>query len=178
MPRVARWKLNRLNPAQIVLIGFFLLIMTGTGLLMLPISSRSGVVTPFADALFTATSATCVTGLIVFDTYTYWTFFGQLVILIMIQIGGLGVVTMAVAGAAIAGKKIGLKQRVVMQESISAPQMSGIVRLTNFIIRATAFLEGAGACILAIRFIPMYGVARGHLVLRVPFDLRVLQRRL
>ena len=161
MPRVARWKLNRLNPAQIVLIGFFLLIMTGTGLLMLPISSRSGVVTPFADALFTATSATCVTGLIVFDTYTYWTFFGQLVILIMIQIGGLGVVTMAVAGAAIAGKKIGLKQRVVMQESISAPQMSGIVRLTNFIIRATAFLEGAGACILAIRFIPMYGVARG-----------------
>ncbi len=161
MPRTARWKIQHLNPAQIVLIGFFLLILTGTGLLMLPISSRTGEVTPFVDSLFTATSATCVTGLVVYDTWTHWTLFGQIVILTMIQIGGLGVVTMAVAAAMVSGKRIGLKERVVMQESISAPQMGGIVRLTTFILRATALLELAAACVLAIRFNPKYGVLRG-----------------
>ena len=151
-------KRNRISPAQIIMIGFLLLILTGALLLMLPISSKSGEITAFPDALFTATSATCVTGLIVFDTYQHWTLFGQAVILILIQIGGMGVVTMAVAIFIITGKKIGLRQRFVMQESISAPKMGGIIRLTGFIVKATLCFEGAGAIVMAIRFCPKMGL--------------------
>ena len=128
-----------LTPAKIILGGFFLIIITGAVLLTLPFASKTGEATPFIDAVFTATSATCVTGLIVHDTYTYWSVFGQAVIIILIQIGGMGVVTLAIAITILSGKKIGLKQRYVMQESISAPQVGGIVRMTSFIVKGTIF---------------------------------------
>ena len=115
------WKIERVSPARIIIFGFLLLILLGAALLMLPFSTHEWGGASFADALFTATSATCVTGLVVHDTATYWSQFGQLVILLLIQVGGMGVVTMAVAIFIFSGKRIGLKQRWVMQESISAP---------------------------------------------------------
>lgn len=155
------WNNNRVSPAQIITLGFILLILAGTLLLMLPFAARSGQATPFGDALFTATSATCVTGLVINDTYTYWSPFGQVVILLLIQAGGMGVVTLAVAVSIVMGKRIGLKQRFVMQEAISAPHMGGIVRMTGFIIRATLICEGIGAVLLALRFCPEMGLGRG-----------------
>ena len=139
---------NRMTPARIILIGFALLILAGAVLLTLPIATRDGQGAPFLDALFTATSATCVTGLVVQDTSLYWTVFGQAVIILLIQIGGMGVVTAAVTLSMLAGRKIGLKERWVMQESISAPQVGGIVRRTRFILAATFLMEGIGALLL------------------------------
>ena len=148
----------RLSPARIILLGFALLILTGALLLTLPIATRDGQGAPFLDALFTATSATCVTGLVVQDTSLYWTVFGQAVIILLIQIGGMGVVTAAVTLSMLAGRRIGLKQRWVMQESISAPQVGGIVRRTRFILAATFLMEGIGALLLALRFCPEMGL--------------------
>lgn len=150
-----------LTPAKIILGGFFLIIITGAVLLCLPFASKTGEVTPFIDTFFTATSATCVTGLIVHDTYTYWSVFGQAVILILIQIGGMGVVTLAIAITILSGKKIGLKQRYVMQESISAPQVGGIVRMTSFIVKGTILFEAAGAVVMAFQFCPQMGFFKG-----------------
>lgn len=143
------------SPAQIVILGFLALILFGTLLLMLPVASSTREATPFFDALFTATSATCVTGLVVFDTATHWSLFGQTVILGLIQIGGMGVVTMAIAVSLFTGKRIGIGQRYLMQESISAPQIGGIVRMTGFILRATLLFELLGAAVLATRFCAM-----------------------
>ena len=154
-------RLRHIAPAQIVLGSFMLLILAGALLLMLPISSQSRQFTPFIDALFTATSATCVTGLVVVDTATYWSVFGQAVILLLIQIGGMGVVTMAVIVSLLSGRRIGFRQRYVMQESISAPQVGGIVRLTGFILRFTLTMELISAVLLAIRFIPEFGPLKG-----------------
>ena len=117
---VPSFKHDRVTPAQIIILGFLLLIFTGAVLLMLPFSTQEPGGASFGDALFTATSATCVTGLVLHDTALYWSPFGQLVILLLIQVGGMGVVTIAVAIFMFAGKRIGLKQRWVMQESISA----------------------------------------------------------
>ena len=147
-----------MTPARIILIGFALLILAGALLLTLPISTRDGQGASFFDALFTATSATCVTGLVVQDTSLYWSGFGQAVIILLIQIGGMGVVTVAVAISMLAGRRIGLKERWVMQESISAPQVGGIVRRTRFILTAMLLLEGAGAVLLALRFCPEMGL--------------------
>ena len=155
------WKIERITPAQIIISGFALLILAGTGLLLLPFSTSGAGGASLSDALFTATSATCVTGLVIFDTALYWSPFGQLVILLLIQAGGLGVVTMAVAISMYAGKKIGLKQRCVMQEAISAPQVGGIVRMTGFVIKTTFILEGIGAVLFALRFCPQMGLWRG-----------------
>ena len=155
------WKSRLVSPARIIIFGFLLLILLGTVLLMLPFSTRVWGGAPFFDALFTATSATCVTGLVVHDTATYWSGFGQLVILLLIQVGGMGVVTMAVAIFIFSGKRIGLKQRWVMQESISAPQVGGIVRMTDFILKTAFAIEGIGAAILAVRFCPRFGLGRG-----------------
>ena len=141
-------KKMRFSSSRIIILGFFLAILCGSLLLMLPIASREGRVTPFLDTLFTATSAVCVTGLVVYDTATYWSGFGQAVILCLIQTGGMGIVTIAVAFARLSGRKIGLMQRSTMQEAISAPQVGGIVRLTNFIIRTTILVELAGAVCL------------------------------
>jgi len=156
-------KLKELNltSSQVIILGFAAVILLGTVLLMLPISAQSGAWTPFSDALFTATSAVCVTGLIVHDTATYWSLFGQGVILTLIQIGGMGVVTIAVSLSVISGKKVSLKQRSTMQESISAHKMGGIVELTGFIIRMTLLFELAGALLMAPVFCRDFDFFRG-----------------
>ena len=155
------WGNRRITTFQVIALGFFGLILTGTLLLMLPVSSRLPGGASFADCLFTATSAVCVTGLVVRDTATYWSGFGQAVILLLIQIGGMGVVTAALSLSFISGRKIGLMQRSVMQESISAPQVGGIVRLTRFIIAAAFGIELTGAVLLIPAFIPEFGWGKG-----------------
>lgn len=155
--------LRRSTPFRIIALGFLSLILVGACLLMLPFSSRSGEATGFGDALFTAVSATCVTGLIVKDTATYWSGFGQAVILILIQIGGMGVVTMGIAIMRLSGKKIGLGHRSLMRESISAPQVGGIVKMTGFILKTAAVIELCGACLLAPSFCREFGVGKGLL---------------
>ena len=152
---------HRLSTFQIIAIGFLGLILLGTLLLMLPFSSRAKGSVGFADCLFTATSAVCVTGLVVRDTATTWTPFGQALILVMIQIGGLGVVTAAVALSFVSGKKIGLMQRSTMQESIAAPQVGGIVRLTRFIVCTSFLIELTGAALLYPFFIAEFGWLKG-----------------
>lgn len=152
--------LKRLSKAQTIALGFFLIIMTGTLLLMLPISSRSGQVTSFHDALFTATSATCVTGLIVVDTYQHWSNFGQVVILALIQTGGLGFITMGIFFSVFLKRKIGLKERNLVQESVNAFDIGGVVRLVKKIVFGTMIIEGTGALILFFRFLPQMGVAK------------------
>ena len=155
------FKKTKIQPGQIIIVGFAGTILIGALLLMLPFATKDGRGAEFIDALFTATSATCVTGLVVFDTFTYWSVFGQVIILLLIQVGGMGVVTMAITIFMITGRKIGLNQRFLMQESISAPQMGGIVRLTGFIIKSTILMEGVGAILLAIRFCPQMGLGKG-----------------
>ena len=139
---------KRLSSFKLIVLGFAAVIFVGALLLMLPVSSVSGTQTPFHEALFTSVSAVCVTGLVVQDTGSYWSSFGQAVILLLIQIGGLGVVTVAVSIATIAGRKIGLMQRSTMQDAISAPKVGGIVRLTRFILKGTFLIEAAGAVLL------------------------------
>ncbi len=150
-----------LTSFQVIILSFFGLILIGTLLLMLPVSSRERCFTSFPDAMFTAVSATCVTGLIVKDTATYWSLFGQTVILILIQIGGMGVITIGLAIMKASGRKIGLWHRSTMQESISAPQVGGIVRLTSFILRTSAIIELSGALLLAPVFCRDFGFFRG-----------------
>ena len=148
---------RKLSSSQIILSGFAGVILVGTLLLMLPFSTNSGTRTSFWDALFTSTSAGCVIGLVVFDTATYWSAFGQAVILLLIQIGGMGVVTVAVAIAMASGKKISLMQRSTMQDAISAPQVGGIVRFTGFILKGIFLFELLGTLVLMTVFIPEYG---------------------
>lgn len=152
------WKLSS---SQIIILGFAAMILVGSLLLTLPFATRDGQGAPFFDALFTATSAACVTGLVVRDTASYWTGFGQAVILTLIQIGGMGVVTFAVVIFTAAGQRITLKQRGTMQEAISAPKIGGIVRLTGFIITMTALFELLGAALLAPVFCGKFGLLRG-----------------
>lgn len=149
---------RHLSSFQIIIFGFAAVILVGTFLLMLPLSAKSSQVTPFNEALFTSTSAVCVTGLIVHDTATYWSVFGQAVILILIQIGGLGVVTLAASIALISGKKISLMQRSTMQEAIAAPKLGGIVKLTGFIIKITFAVELLGAVVMAPVFCNDFGL--------------------
>lgn len=151
----------KLNPAQILVIGFATVILIGSILLNLPIASKNGESVGFINSLFTATSAVCVTGLVVVDTATHWTVFGQIVILILIQIGGLGFMTIATLFALIFRKRISLKERLVMQEALNQFNISGIVRLTQYILITTLIIEGIGAMLLSIRFIPIYGVWKG-----------------
>lgn len=160
-----RKKRNRKNKHitsfQVIILGFFSVIICGSLLLMVPFASRDGNGASFFDALFTSTSAVCVTGLVVHDTATYWSQFGQGVILLLIQIGGMGVVTVAVSIAVISGRKIGLMQRSTMQEAIAAPHVGGIVRMTEFIIKTTIFIELIGAVILAPVFCRDFGLLKG-----------------
>lgn len=151
----------RLNSFQIIALGFLVVILVGALLLMLPISSQTREVTPFIDAAFSATTAVCVTGLVVRDTGTYWSLFGQFIILLLIQIGGLGVITVAGAFMLISGKKIGLHQRSTLQDAVSAPKISGIVRLTGLILKGTFMFEGAGALLLSPVFIKDFGFFKG-----------------
>lgn len=148
---------KHLTSFQMIILGFAGVILLGTFLLMLPVSSADRIVTPFDEALFTSTSAVCVTGLVVQDTGSYWSGFGQTVILILIQTGGLGVVTVAVAAFMLSGRKISLMQRSTMQSAISAPQVGGIVRLTKFILRGTFLIEAIGAILLLPAFCHDFG---------------------
>lgn len=153
-----RQKFRRhLTSSQLIILGFAALILCGALLLMLPISSQSRTVTPFHEALLTATSASCVTGLIVRSTGAHWSLFGQIVILLLIQIGGLGVVTVALCFARLSGRKISLFQRSTMQDSISAPQVGGIVRMTSLILKGTFLVEGAGAVLMLPSFCRRFG---------------------
>ena len=146
-----------MNSAQIIFLGFAALILCGALLLMLPIASQSRTVTPFHETLLTATSASCVTGLVVRSTGAHWSLFGQIVILFLIQIGGLGVVTVALCFVRLSGRKISLFQRSAMQDSISAPQVGGIVRMTSLILRGTLFTEGTGMLLLLPSFCRRFG---------------------
>lgn len=153
----SRMKLSNL---QIVALGYFFVILTGTLLLLLPISTQSGT-TSVLDALFTAVSASCVTGLVVQDTGTHWTIFGQSIILILIQIGGLGFMTISLSFLLLMRRRIGLRYREVMVESINSTQIGGIVRLTRKILWGTLIFETLGATLLAVRFVPQFGWAKG-----------------
>ncbi|TCK90565.1 trk system potassium uptake protein TrkH [Natranaerovirga hydrolytica] len=153
-----------LSPAQILVLGFLSVILIGSILLSLPIASNNGESVGFVNALFTATSAVCVTGLVVVNTLAHWTLFGQIVILILIQIGGLGFMTMATAIFILIGRKITLKERLIIQEALNEYTLSGMVRLIIRILIGTLIIEGVGALLLAIRFVPEYGLARGLFV--------------
>ena len=152
-----RKKRRAFSPSMIIIAGFTIAVILGAILLALPISSREGRFTPINEALFTAVSAVCVTGLVVRDTATYWSGFGQAVILTLIQIGGLGVVTVAASFAFLSGKKLSIVARSTMQSAVSAPEIGGIVRLTKFILRGTFIVEAAGVILLLPGFISQYG---------------------
>lgn len=151
--------IKRLSGTQIILIGFFLIILIGGVLLYLPVSNRGGA--DFTDTLFTAVSATCVTGLVTVDTYSNYTAFGHFIILLLIQTGGLGFISVAALFSISMGKKIGIRERMLISESISLSETSGIVRLMRFIIMVTFIIEFIGACILSVCFIPEFGISDG-----------------
>ena len=151
-------KKRRISSFQIIILGFAGVILLGAFLLMLPISTVNGSSTSFNEALFTSTSAVCVTGLVVQDTGSYWSVFGQVIILALIQIGGLGVVSVAASFALLSGRRISLMQRSTMQDAISAPQVGGIVRLTRFILRGTFLIELIGMLIMMPVFCHNYGI--------------------
>ena len=161
MQQINRSRHRHITSFQVISLGFLSVILLGSLLLMLPIATKSGQCTSFLDALFTATSAVCVTGLVVNDTATYWSLFGQGVILLLIQIGGMGIITIAIAISVVSGRKIGLMQRSTMQEAISAPTVGGIVRRTQFIIRTTILIEIIGAVLLAPVFCRDFGFWKG-----------------
>ena len=153
-------KRRHMTPARLIALGFLAIILVGTGLLMLPVASK-GAPAGFLDALFTSTSATCVTGLIVRDTFTGWTLFGQLVILSLIQVGGLGLMTMFTLLSFALGKHLGLYNRKVLMQSAGTISLNGIGRLIRRIIPFSFVFELLGAALLAIRFVPQFGWVRG-----------------
>ena len=151
----------RLTGSRSILLGFILLMLSGAFLLMLPISTKTGEWTGFTDALFTAVSASSVTGLVLYDTASRWSWFGQLVILALIQIGGMGVVTMTTILTKIIGRKIGLQARTTLQEAVSAPNLGELMKYTRFICIGTVIFEAAGAVLMSPVFIEEYGVIKG-----------------
>ncbi|MBR6986453.1 MAG: Trk family potassium uptake protein [Clostridiales bacterium] len=151
----------KLSGAQTILLGFVLLILAGAFLLMLPFSSRSGEWTSVTDALFTATSASCVTGLVLYDTWSHWSLFGQFIILALIQVGGMGVVTMTTVLSKLVGKKLGLQARATMQEAVSAPNLGEIMKYTRFIFLGCIIFEALGAVAMSPVFISEYGFLKG-----------------
>jgi len=168
----ARSKLMRkahhgVKPISVLPLGFVMIIITGALLLMLPIASRGGASLPFLNALFTATSASCVTGLVVVDTGTYFSLFGQIVILLLIQLGGLGLMTMAMILFSLTGRKISLHDRMSMAENFGESRLQGIVRLA----RGALLVTGDGAARRGAVFISFYSpirLAEGNLVFRFP----------
>lgn len=153
--------IKKLTYPQLIALGYLVLIAIGTLLLSLPFSSRNNISAGFTHALFTTTSATCVTGLVVYDTYSQWSIFGQLIILFLIQIGGLGFMTIVTFFSFLLRRKIGLKERGLLRESVNTMYVGGIVRMTKKILFGTLLFEGFGALILSIRFIPRMGIAEG-----------------
>lgn len=151
----------KLQPAQILVLGFGLVIMLGATLLNLPMASVNGKSIGFIDALFTSASAVCVTGLVVVNTAEYWTLFGKVVILMLIQVGGLGFMSMATLVALLLGRRITLKERLILQEDLNQFTMQGLVKLTRYVLLSTFFIEMVGALSLSIVFIPKYGLLKG-----------------
>ena len=151
----------KLSPSQILALGFLIMIFSGAVVLSLPVSNRGGEGIPFINALFTATSASCVTGLVVYDTWSQFTLFGQVIILMLIQVGGLGFMTFAIRIFMVFGKRIGLRKRSILMESISSTHLGGVVRLVKQMIFGTFIVEGCGAVLLFIRFRQLFGIRRG-----------------
>lgn len=147
--------------SRVVAIFFALIILVGSFLLSLPISSKSGGGTPFVNALFTATSATCVTGMVVYDTYSHWSVFGQFIIISLVQIGGVGFMMVATLFSLLLKRKIGLNERMLLQEASGSMQLGGVVRLARRILLGTLIFEGTGAILLALRFCPKMGFREG-----------------
>lgn len=150
-----------IKPINVLPLGFIVVILTGALLLMLPFSSKDGRSLSFLDAVFTATSATCVTGLVVADTGTHFSLFGQMVVLLLIQVGGLGLMTISMILFTFTGRKISLHDRMSMAEGLGESRLQGVVRLTRGALLVTGISELTGAILLSVRFIPQYGVAKG-----------------
>lgn len=149
------------NPPSFLALGFFMVIIIGSLLLMLPIATVEGNATTYMDALFTATSAVCVTGLTTVITASHWSVFGQIIIIILIQIGGLGVMTIATVMAMILGKRITLNDRLIIKEQMNTVDISGMVKLIRYVLASTFIIEGIGALFLSFQFIPEFGLGRG-----------------
>ena len=154
-------KFYKLQPDQVLVLGFAAVILTGAFLLMMPVASSDGTVTPFIDCLFTSTSAVCVTGLVTVDTGVHWSLFGQIVIMLLIETGGLGFMTFATMFAILLGRRISLKERLIMQEAYNSFSIQGIVKLVLYVMGITFTIEGIGAVLLATQFVPQYGWAKG-----------------
>lgn len=150
----------RLSATQTIAIGFAVVILLGAGLLTLPVASRSGVSCGFFAGLFTATSATCVTGLVMFDTFTQWSTFGQVVIITLIEIGGLGFMSAASTFVFLLRRKVGLRQRMVIAQALNLNDMDGVVKIQKLVLTGSLSVQGAGALILFLRFLPEFGVKR------------------
>lgn len=151
----------KLNGVQILALGFIAVIIIGSVILSLPISSRSGESTNFLDAIFTSTSAVCVTGLITLNTSTHWSTFGQTVIMTLIEIGGLGFMSFAVLISLILGKKITLRERLIMQEAMNTYSIQGLVKMVKYVLVFTVSVQFFGALLLSTQFVPEYGISRG-----------------
>ena len=165
-----KWQLHKfkLSNTKIIVLSFIVVILFGTLLLSLPISSTSGEWTPPIDAAFTATSATCVTGLVVYDTYTHWSLFGKIVILTLIQIGGIGFMTLITLFALVTHKHLSLHKRQLIMQSTGNNQLSGVMSLVQKIFIGTLIFEGTGTILLAFRFCPIMPCF-------IPFPLFVTQ---
>lgn len=159
--KVNIYKKLKLTPVQILAIGFAVVILTGALLLNLPIATQSGERTPFIDSIFVATSATCVTGLITVDTGTHWSYFGKTVIMFLIEIGGLGFMSFATLIALLLGKRITLKERLVMQESLNSFSIQGLVKMAKYVLIFTFSVQLGGALLLSTQFIPEFGLGKG-----------------
>lgn len=155
-----RKKAPKMMPTQMIALGFALIILLGTLLLLLPVSSRNGQSCGFVTALFTATSASCVTGLVLVDTWTQWSGFGQGVLLMLIELGGLGFMSAASLVIFLLRKKIGLRQRMLMAQALSMNEISGVVGLQKWVLFGSLSIQAVGAIILFLRFLPQYGLAR------------------
>ncbi|AUS09744.1 Trk family potassium uptake protein [Laceyella sacchari] len=152
---------SRLTSTQILVLGFAVTILIGACLLSLPVATESGQGLPFIDALFTATSAVCVTGLVVVDTATTFNTFGEVVILLLIQVGGLGFMTFGTFFAYLVGKKIGFRERLVLRETFNQFNMQGVVNLVLKVLKITFIIEGIGFVLLSVRFVPEFGLEKG-----------------
>ena len=150
----------KLSPTQIIAIAFAAIILTGAVLLTLPIASRDGQSAGFLGALFTSTSATCVTGLVLFDTYTQWSTFGQVVIITLIEIGGLGFMSAASTFVFLLRRKVGLRQRMVIAQALNLNDMDGVMKIQKLVLTGSLTVQGVGALILFLRFLPQFGVGR------------------
>ena len=150
-----------MHAAMVIAVGFALIILAGTLLLMLPCAAKSGRATPFIDALFTATSATCVTGLVTVGTAVHWSLFGKCVILLLIQIGGLGFMSVMTATSLLLRRTITLRERMVIGAGFGLDSSGGIVRLMRRVLVGTFLFEGVGAALLSIRFVQQFGPLRG-----------------